>query len=345
MNTERTPQTPPKIERLPEMVSRPLWSVMIPAYNCIGYLQEAIESVLQQALPEEQMQIEVIDDCSTDGNVGELVNRVGKGRVGYFRKEVNGGSLRNFESCINRAMGIYVHILHGDDKVAPGFYNEVSDLFDDYPEAGACYTSFDYIDSASRNVWPVQILQKERGIIENWLEKIAVTNPVQPPAIVVKREVYEQLGSFFAVHYGEDWEMWVRIAAHYPVAYSPRFSAHYRVHKANITTNSILSGQNIKDIEKVINITNSYLPKHKRRKLRNKAKRNFSGYFASLSDRLYHDHHNRKAALKQAYFSLRMHVNILTIKYMVKTLVKCAIGYKRTWVENPEPDPTKRLLT
>src|SRR3546814_10332456 len=89
--------------------------------------------------------------------------------------------------------------------------------------------------------------------------------------------------------------MWLRIAAHYPVAYSPRFSAHYRVHGSNITTNSILSGQNIKDIQKVIKIINNYLPKHQRRKLRNAAKRNFSGYFASLSDRLYHDQHNKRS--------------------------------------------------
>lgn len=343
MNAERTPQTPPKIDRLPKMASRPTWSVMIPAYNCIGYLQEALESVLQQALPADQMQIEVIDDCSTDGDVGELVRKIGKGRVGYFRKEINGGSLRNFESCINRARGKYVHILHGDDKIIPGFYTEVASLFDDYPKAGACYTSYDYIDSISKNAWPIQILQEERGIIENWLEKIAVTNTIQPPSIVVKREVYEHLGSFFAVHYGEDWEMWVRIAAHYPVAYSPKFLAHYRVHGSNITTNSILSGQNIKDIQKVINIINNYLPKHRRRKLRNDAKRNFSGYFATLSDRLYHEHRNSRAALKQAYFSLRMHVNKLTVKHAVKILVKCTIGYKRAWEDTSHPNSNKTL--
>src|SRR5690606_32169005 len=250
--------------------------------------QEAMESVLEQALPEDQMQIEVIDDCSTDGDVGELVRRVGKGRIGYFRKEVNGGSLRNFESCINRARGKYVHILHGDDKVMPGFYAEVASLFDEYPEAGACFTGYDYIDSASRNTWPIQVLQEERGIIQNWLDKIAVSNTIQPPAIVVKREVYEHLGSFFAVHYGEDWEMWVRIAAHYPVAYSPRFLARYRIHGSNITTKSVLSGQNIKDIQKVINIINSYLPEDKKRKLRRAASKNFATYFAMLSHKIYH---------------------------------------------------------
>jgi len=273
-----------------------------------------------------------------------LVQTVGKGRVDYFKKDKNGGSLRNFESCINKARGKYVHILHGDDKISPGFYAEMERLYNEYPQVGACFSNYDFIDQNSRQVDTTEVLQKASGIVANWLDKIACKNLIQPPAIVVKREVYEHLGSFFGVHYGEDWEMWVRIAAHYPIAYSPRFSAHYRVHGSNITTNSILSGQNIKDIEKVINIINNYLPKHRRQKLRKEAKRNFSGYFASLSDRLYHEHSNRRAALKQAYFSLRMHVNKLTVKHAVKILVKCIISYKRTSENIQGADSTERLL-
>lgn len=307
---------------------------MIPVYNCINYLQEALESVLQQALSPEEMQIMVVDDHSTDGDVAALVRTVGKGRVGYFRKDKNDGSLRNFETCINMAKGKYVHILHGDDKISSGFYEEIGSLFEEYPETGACYVSYDYIDYESKNVWPIQVLQEKRGIITNWLEKIAVNNVVQPPAMVVKREVYERLGSFFAVHYGEDWEMWARIAAHYPVAYSPKFLAHYRVHRTNITTRSILTGQNVKDILKVIDIINGYLPPDKRRKLRDMAKRNFSSYFAPLSDKLYHEHSQRWAALRQAYLALKMHVNVITIKHAMKTVIKCAIRYPQAKQHN-----------
>jgi len=77
---------------------------MIPAYNCTGFLTEALEAVLAQALPPEQMQIEVVDDCSTDADVEALVQAIGKGRIGYFRQPENKGSLRNFETCINRAI-------------------------------------------------------------------------------------------------------------------------------------------------------------------------------------------------------------------------------------------------
>ena len=61
----RIPSKPPVILPLPENEKRPLWSIMIPTYNCSKYLAETIESVLQQAPAEDIMQIEVIDDYST----------------------------------------------------------------------------------------------------------------------------------------------------------------------------------------------------------------------------------------------------------------------------------------
>jgi glycosyltransferase involved in cell wall biosynthesis len=42
---------------------------MIPVYNCFNYIEITLNSVLQQAPSSELMQIEVIDDCSIDGDV------------------------------------------------------------------------------------------------------------------------------------------------------------------------------------------------------------------------------------------------------------------------------------
>src|SRR3712207_3896442 len=101
---ERIPSSPPQI--LPVSIAdTPLWSVMIPVYNCSAFLEECLKSVLVQQLPENDMQIEVIDDASTDADVEALVKQIGKGRVKYFRQKENLGSLRNFETCINRAAG------------------------------------------------------------------------------------------------------------------------------------------------------------------------------------------------------------------------------------------------
>ena len=131
--SERIPQSPPQIHKLPDHVIRPRWSVMIPTYNCSRYLIDNLHSVLQQDPGPDHMQIEVVDDFSTDSDVEALVREVGKGRVGFYRQPMNVGSLRNFETCLNRAKGHYIHLLHGDDQVRPGFYSEIEKLFTMFP--------------------------------------------------------------------------------------------------------------------------------------------------------------------------------------------------------------------
>lgn len=105
MIMERIPLVPPTIAPVQAGIFRPLLSVMIPTYNCTQYLREALVSVLAQDPGADRMQIEVVDDCSTDADVQAVVQEIGKGRVGYYRQERNVGSLRNFETCLNRSTG------------------------------------------------------------------------------------------------------------------------------------------------------------------------------------------------------------------------------------------------
>ncbi|MDF2188463.1 glycosyltransferase [Paraflavitalea sp. CAU 1676] len=317
--SDRIPLSPPVIEPLQAAASRPLWSVMIPAYNCITYLRQTMESVLRQDPGREKMQIEVVDDGSTDGDVEALVQEVGKGRIGFFRQEKNRGSLRNFETCLNRSKGYLVHLLHGDDLVLDGFYTEMEKMFHQFPQIGAGFTRYRYIDHAGTMTLPGPVLLEQPGIIKDFLSQIAQKQMVQAVAMVVKREVYEQLGSFFAVHYGEDWEMWIRIAAHYEVAYSPACLAVYRGgqgHAASITSSFLSTGQNIRDITKVIDIVQSYLPREKRRVLKKLARMNFSRHYAKASHNIYH--YNPKAAFVQANGALKMNQNIKTVYWVVK---------------------------
>lgn len=334
---DRIPMAPPDIAPVADDVKRPLWSVMIPTYNCTNFLRETLRSVLTQDPGPEIMQIEVIDDYSTDGDVGAVVKEIGKGRVGFYQQERNRGSLRNFETCLNRSKGKWIHLLHGDDCVKPGFYDEIKSLFDKHPEAGAAFTKYTHINQNSQEL-PAgkDDLLKEPGILDNFLLKIAQFQRLQPPAIVVKRIVYEKLGSFFAVHYGEDWEMWTRIAAHFPMAYSPKLLAQYRVgHTANITSRSLLTGQNIKDINDVIDIISTYLPPASKNKIRNRAKKNFSVHYAIASVKIYPS--QKDIAFVQAKGALKMHVNIRTLWWILKLYV---LHFKS--VIHIKPKPVKR---
>jgi len=108
--------------------------------------------------------------------------------------------------------------------------------------------------------------QLETGILKAGLEGIVANkafNPIQTPSIAVRREVYERLGGFDQRFECccEDWEMWVRIAAQYPIGYEVKPLAAYRyARQGSLTRTSLRSGKFARDMQKAVDIVSSYLP-------------------------------------------------------------------------------------
>jgi glycosyltransferase involved in cell wall biosynthesis len=318
--------SPPVIPPFEGPEPRPLWSVMIPAYNCYTTLVETITSVLQQDPGQEIMQIEVVDDGSTDGDVKELVAQLGKGRVEYFRQEQNVGSLANFETCINRARGKLVHLLHGDDKVRNGYYQKIGGLFENYPQIGAAFCRYATIDKSSKVLWDHGFEMGEDGVLDNWLIKIASRQRLQYCTITVKREVYERLGGFYGVTYGEDWEMWVRIAAHYDVAYTPDILAEYRVHNNSISYRSYLNAQHVRDMNWVVHSIQKWLPENLRKETLKEFFRHYADYSVDIANGIWHQTGNRVITHKLLMESARMHLSREMLKKMIKLYAKMLIN-------------------
>lgn len=253
------------IPTIPESEPRPLWSVMIPTYNCAHYLRETLASVLAQDPGPEIMQIEVVDDCSTKDNPQAVVEELGKGRVGFYRQPENVRHVRNFNTCLRRARGKIIHLLHGDDYVRHGFYQKLQQPFEQNPEIGAAFCR--HIDMDEQGNWQriSRLEQTESGLLKNWLEEIATGQRLNAPSIVVRRDVYEKLGGFDRriSCCGEDWEMWVRIATQYPVWYEVEPLAVYRLKGAkNLSASSLATGGYIRDMRIATEIIESYLPSY-----------------------------------------------------------------------------------
>lgn len=279
----RIPSTPPHIPRLSADEHRPLWSVMIPVYNCSNFIPDVLVSVLIQAYDENEMQIEVVDDASTDADIEAMVKAIGKGRIKYYRQPQNVGSLRNFETCIKRSKGRLVHLLHGDDRVKLGFYDKITYLFDEYPEIGAAFSNYSFINEEGETAMDYNLGEVEDGVLENWLIRIAEFQKIQYASMVVRREVYEKLGSYFGMNYGEDWEMWVRIAKHYPVAYTPEILAEYRGHSGSLTWEKAVDGHLFRDLNQVMQHIQQHVPPKKRAKVLAVSKKHCANYLIGMA--------------------------------------------------------------
>jgi glycosyltransferase involved in cell wall biosynthesis len=203
---------------------------MVPAYDCAAYLSDALRSVLAQDPGPQEMQIEVVDDGSAE-DLESVVRQVGRGRVAYHRQPRNVGHIANFATCLERSRGQFIHLLHGDDLVRPGFYRALEAGFESSEAVGACFCNWEIIDPAGTVTAVANAEQPNAGPLADALARLAAEQRIVTPAIAVRRSVWETLGGFDSrLMCAEDWEMWVRIAAHYPIWYEPRCLAAYRRH-------------------------------------------------------------------------------------------------------------------
>ena len=250
-----------EIVPVPEGTPRPFWSVMIPTYHCARFLRQTLESVLVQDPGSEMMQIEVVDDASTRDDPATVVAEVGQGRVAFYRQPQNVGHTKNFETCLQRARGKIVHLLHGDDYVLEGFYRKLQFAFESQPEIGAAFCRQIFMDDAGNWEAYSPLEQPESGILIDGLERLALEQRVMTPSIVVRRDVYERLGGFDSrLLCAEDWEMWVRIAAQYPIWYETEPLAAYRMHSNSNTGRHVRNGDDVRYNQMAIEIFQSYLP-------------------------------------------------------------------------------------
>ncbi len=251
----------PAIAPVSQGIHRPLWSVMIPTYNNTKYLTRTLKSVLEQAPSPELMQIEVIDNCSTQDDPEALVRDLGRGRVSFYRQSQNLGIIGNFNTCVERSTGLIVHILHSDDIVLPGFYKILQEAFNQEPTIGAAFCRSIYIDENDVQIGLSPLSRTTSGVFPDLLEQIASSHMIESPAFVVRRSVYEQLGGYHPdLFHAADTEMYMRVVSHYPVWCEPTLLAYYRKHSSSYTSGLFESGANLANVRRAIEISELYLP-------------------------------------------------------------------------------------
>ena len=235
---------------------------MIPAYNpSKDYLEQMLQGVLDQDPGPEHMQIEVVDDGSPMVDVAVLVREIAGDRVNVYCSPVNHGLAGCWNSCIERARGEWVHILHQDDLVLPGFYNCFELLIQSNQELDAAYSRYLFADADGH--WKVisRLEMRVAGELKEFDRMIATSQCVQCAAVVVKRSTYQRLGGYRDdIPYVLDWEMWCRIAAVGRWGYVPQPGAVYREHLQSETERLRRSGKIIPDILAGGKVARSHFP-------------------------------------------------------------------------------------
>jgi len=148
--------------------------------------------------------------------------------------------------------GDYISIFHDDDVMLPGNLEKKIKLFDAYPSVGLVHSNIYRIDSRNNVMgthWAKR--QKEdyiRDGYECFMQLITGKNIICAPAAVVRKTCFARAGRFSpSLPYSCDWEMWMRIALFFDVAYLSEPLVSYRCHP-DMTTEQYLRTRGLTEI-------------------------------------------------------------------------------------------------
>jgi len=213
-------------------------SVIIPVYNGEKFLSEAIESVIAQTYSD--WEIIAVNDGSTDRSL-EILRRYERllpSKIRVISQENYGLSIAR-NRAIAMAKGDYIAFLDCDDLWLPEKLEKQIDFLNSNKEPGLVYSDNHEIDEhgnlIKENVFLFYNAKYFRGYVFN---ELFYANFISTPTVMVRREVLDKVGVFnpkFRI--AQDYDLWLRIAEHYPVDFIAEPLAKYRFHRENISRN------------------------------------------------------------------------------------------------------------
>jgi len=202
-------------------------SVIMPVFNAARYLTEAMESILEQTHC--RMELIVVDDCSTDGS-WEIVQRLAAqdGRVKAFRNPTNRGIVktRNLGFARSNPDHRYLAIMDGDDVSMPHRLERQVAFLEEHPDHALVGGNTLIIDEMSRVVGSRRYPSRDREI----RRVITRFNPIAQPTVMLRRSALERVGGYDERYPRcQDYDLWCRMAARYPIANLDEYTLKYRI--------------------------------------------------------------------------------------------------------------------
>lgn len=206
-------------------------SVVIPTYNRRDLLPRALMSALSHGPAE----VVIVDDGSTDGT-GDVVRQIAAGTPCKIVYEVTAhqGVSKARNRGIELATGEYIAFLDSDDTWASNKVTLQREMFEREPSLAMTFTG--YVRRSGPRSEPVQLDSWDPSP-EKVLRQLMNGCCINASTVIVRRATLAAVGPFDpALDVGEDWDMWLRIAAAgHRIGYLAMPLADYQWHTTNMS--------------------------------------------------------------------------------------------------------------
>lgn len=225
-------------------MENPLISIIIPAYNAVKYIEETVNSCLNQTY--QNIEIIIQDDRSTDGT-WELLNKLYgvNQKVRLFKNGKNLGIGDNWNAAYDKVTGEYVIIFNADDLISPDLITCFLARFSADPSIDIVTGKFDVLisETGQTYIYPDHIDLKG-GMVKNVFEKFYFKCAFHWNYTLVRRSLLEKVklpnGKLFLNTQICDAELWYRcyLANAKMFFDDTKIWGYYRKHSTNNSSNS-----------------------------------------------------------------------------------------------------------
>lgn len=213
---------------------------VIPAFNSELYIEQTINSLLNQTRPLDK--IIIVDDCSQDSTV-QVVNKMIKKnkKLKLIQLEENFGAAHARNVGVEQSNCEWILFMDSDDIAHPTLVEELETYLDDLnkksneKEYFLVHPNYRHIDENGVVVDELQFGRQYKK--EEALGFLLLRNTIATTSgVLVSRELFQRVGGFNTNYrYSEDWDLWLRISEHSGIAHIDKYLVDIRRHSNNLS--------------------------------------------------------------------------------------------------------------
>ena len=212
-------------------VAAPLVSIVIPCYNHIDFVQDSIQSVIDQTY--QNIELIIIDDGSKDESVLKIKEMIEKCERRFTRFEFRHRSNKGLSATLNEALewcqGEYFSVIASDDRMLEDKTQvQVHHFLDNKNCIGVCGGT-EIIDESGTVL--NRIISKKKSY--SFDEIIMLKHDLPAPTQMVRLKCVKETGGYNVKVKLEDWYMWLLLSKKGELHYIPQILSQYRSHENN----------------------------------------------------------------------------------------------------------------
>ncbi|WP_312352083.1 glycosyltransferase family 2 protein [Sphingobacterium multivorum] len=224
-------------------------SVIIPNYNHKVYLEQRINSVLNQTFQE--FEVIILDDCSNDDSKAIIENYRANEKVTHiiYNESNSGSTFKQWKKGISLAKGEWIWIAESDDFADSKFleitmdkantHNDLSIIYcasEDVNERGLCQGQNSWSEDIEARDWSKDYYYPGKNEIEDCMfYKCTIPNA---SAVVFKKENIDQdiFPDLIKMRFAGDWLFWIKLLEEGSVYYIASTLNYFRYHQDTTRT-------------------------------------------------------------------------------------------------------------